>query len=100
MLRVYYCFGLVVCVDLVCGFSFVFLDHLIGLLLSTVGFACALVHIKAIAVACWDPGIVPRHSSSVVFKDGSGELSSLEEPSRSFSLFWSSVELLLSAIKK
>ena len=58
MLGIYYCFGLVVCVDLVWGFSFVFLDRLIGLPLCKVGFACALVHIKAIVVACWDPGIV------------------------------------------
>ena len=86
MLGICYCFGLVVCVDLVWGFTFVFLDCLIGLPLSTVGFTCALVHIKAIAVACWDPGIVPHHSSSVVFKDGSGESSSLEESSKSFSL--------------
>ena len=66
---------------------------------STVGFTCAwLLHIKAIAVACNDPGIVPHLSSSVVLKSGLTVSSSLDVSSTSDSFSLPANESLFSAI--
>ena len=75
-----------------------FLCLLMGVPLSTVGFACALLHIKAIAVTCTNPGIVLRLSSSVVLNSGVTVSSSLHESSTSCSFSFPVDESLFSAI--
>ena len=76
-----------VCVPLDCGFLFFFLFLLISLPLSTVGFACAHLHISAIAVACTDPGLVPHFSSSVTLSSSGTSSSSLDVSSETVSVF-------------